>query len=379
MALTIVSQPPSIAGSNSPMIYDLYSDNNGSANHQYTLNVFIWKGTTGSIPALATYTLRKSPNSAGKALFDVSRLVREFITLSKVTDITASGASITNCDNDVVWVKGVASASWTGGSDTAVNSNIVLGTFGYSLYNSGTINTAVTGFPVQNSLKIHSTGRLSIPLFMSIADELVITDSSSNTKTFTPTTNTDSKQQVKLLNVSPSEFTTYGLDTSGTFTLEFKLSAAVVHTAYLEILCEAKYTPMQLIYINSNGMWDYMTFFKASTNTIEAKRTSYFNTNISYGDNTTAVSYSPEQGEQQAFLSNGYMSHVLNTGYVSESENARIKELLLSDRVIMHDGTDFYGVEVLSNSQTLKQGINEKVINYTISVKETARIINKVA
>ena len=78
------------------------------------------------------------------------------------------------------------------------------------------------------------------------------------------------------------------------------------------------------------------------------------------------------------YLSQGYMSHVLNTGYVDESEDVRIKQLLLSDSVVLYDGSKFIGVEVMSNSQVMQKHKNERVINYTIAVKETAGEINKV-
>ena len=298
--------------------------------------------------------------------------------MTKVSEVTDALVGNKNSEDDVYWVEGKASASWTAGSDTAVTGNIILATLGYSLFKDGAINSTLTGFPIQNNLKIHSTGKLSIPLFTTIADTLVITDSDSNTKTFTFTTNTNSRQQVRILNVSPDKFSGYGINTTGQFTLTYSLSSVVVHTAYLEILCEERYDPVQLIYINSMGMWDYMTFFKASSNTLEASRTMYKNNTLSYGDVSTAVSYSSENGQKIGYNSNGYMSHVLNTGYVDESEDVRIRELLLSDQVILYDQSNFIGVEIMSNSQLLQKGVNQKVMNYTISVKETGNVKNNV-
>lgn len=379
MALTIVAQPPSISLSKSPMIFDLHSADNTQTDHEYKLELFIWKGTKASIPASATYTLTKSPNSAGKAIFDVSRLVREYLELTKPSAVTASGYSVANAVDDCYWIKGKASSSWDGGSDAAVDGNIVLGTLGYSYFEDGAINGTLTGFPRQTNLKIHSTGKLSIPLFMTIADRLLITDDSSNTKDFDETADANnSNAQIKIVNVSPSKFSGYGLDTTGNYKLEFYLGLTKVHTAYLEILCEGKYDPVQLIYMNSMGMWDYMTFFKASTRTIEAKRTMYMNNTIDYGAEDSAVSYSSEDGQMTGFLGNGYMSHVLNTGFVDESEDVRIKELLLSDHVILYDQSKFKGVQVVSNSMALQKGVNDKAMNYTISIKETGSVINKV-
>ena len=377
MALTIVAQPPSIALANSPMLFDLHSADNAEAGHKYTLKVWIWNGTTASQPTDPTFTLTKSPNSAGKALFDVSRLVREKLEATKVSELVDTSTT-TNADDDVYWVQGKASATWDAGSDAEVDGNTILGTLGYSMYSDGAINATLTGFPLQNKLKIHTSSKLMLPVFTSIADELVITDSASATKTFSFTANTNTSSRLKFCNVSPSKFSGYGIATSGTYTITYKLSSSVVHTAYLEVVCEKKYDPMQLMYLSSNGSWSFMTFFKASTKTLDAQRTTYYNSVVDYGSSSVAASYSTEQGMRTGYLSQGYMTHVLNTGYVDESEDVRIKQLLLSDSVVLYDGSKFIGVEVVSNSQVMQKHKNERVINYTISVKETAGEINKV-
>jgi hypothetical protein len=104
----------------------------------------------------------------------------------------------------------------------------------------------------------------------------------------------------------------------------------------------------------------------------------YKNNTLAYGDSSTAVSYDSANGQKVGYNANGSMMHVLNTGYVDESEDVRIRELLLSDHVILYDQSKFIGVEVMSNSQLLQKGVNQKVMNYTISVKETGRIKNSV-
>jgi hypothetical protein len=126
------------------------------------------------------------------------------------------------------------------------------------------------------------------------------------------------------------------------------------------------------------GVWDYFTFYKASTETLNTEKTNYFNTSLSLGDDTTAVSYDRERGERRSHNANGYRSYSMNSGYVDEKEKERIEQLLLSERVILDTGSSIYAVEVTTSSQTMQKSINRKVINYTIEVRDAFRRINKV-
>jgi len=149
-------------------------------------------------------------------------------------------------------------------------------------------------------------------------------------------------------------------------------------TYTFELICEPKYQPMQLIYLNKMGVWDYFTFYKASTETINTTKTQYFNTSLTLGDSTTPVSYDRERGERRSNNANGYRSYLLNSGYVDESEKQRIEQLLMSERVILDTGSRIYAVEVTTSSQAMQKAINKKVINYTIEVRDAHRRINKV-
>ena len=420
--MSFVKQPESITYANSPILYDVYFSTNGNTNFKYNLAVTIWSGDISASGSGTTYNLSKSPNAAGKATFDVSKLVREFIVVTNPSDITEQWTEATY---DAVWVKAVLTATWTGGSESAVNSDTSMATRGYSYYITEEVNstndshsgaTFPTGFGtyvardqgileaygcINDSLlrdyeylyptggflptyaplryKTFEDGRLSLAIFTEFVDEIVLSDDNGNSVTILIGSGDTIGLRLKYLNLSVRMVRFYGLTPTNEYYLTtYKDGIQYASTYTFEIVCEPKYQPMQLIYLNKMGVWDYFTFYKASTETLNTTKTHYFNTSLSLGDSTTPVSYDRELGERRSHNANGYRSYVLNSGYVDESEKQRIEQLLLSERVILDTGSSIYAVEITTSSQSMQKAVNRKVINYTIEVRDAHRRINKV-
>lgn len=420
--MSFVYQPEEISYANSPILYDVYLSTNGNTNFKYNLAVTIWSGDISASGSGTTYNLSKSPNAAGKATFDVSKLVKEFIVVTNPSDITETW---TEAVYDAVWVKAVLTATWTGGSQSAINSNTSMATRGYSFYVTEEVNstndshtgeTFPTGFGTyvardqgileaygcinENLLrdyeylypsggflptyapltyKTFDDGRLSLAIFTQYIDEIVLTDDNGNSKTFLVGSGDTIGTRMKYLNLNVRMVRFYGLSPTNYYYLTTYKDGIQYASQYtFEIVCEPKYQPMQLIYLNKMGVWDYFTFYKASTETLNTEKTNYFNTSLSLGDDTTAVSYDRERGERRSHNANGYRSYSMNSGYVDEKEKERIEQLLLSERVILDTGSSIYAVEVTTSSQTMQKSINRKVINYTIEVRDAFRRINKV-
>lgn len=420
--MSFVKQPDSISYANSPILYDVYFSTNGNTNFKYNLEVTIWSGAQSASSSGTTYDLSKSPNAAGKAVFDVSKLVREFIVVTNPSDISDQW---TEADKDAVWVQAELSATWTGGSESAIDSNISMATRGYSFYVTEEVNstndshsgaTFPTGFgtyvardsgileaygcineallqpyeylypsggflPTYAPLKYKTfeDGRLSLAIFTEFVDEIVLTDDNSNSVTLLIGSGDTIALRLKYLNLAVRKVREYGLSPTNEYYLTAYKDGIQYASKYtFEIVCEPKYQPMQLIYLNKMGIWDYFTFFKASTETLNTEKQHYFNTSLTLGDSSTEVSYDREKGERRAYNANGYRKHVLNSGYVDEKEKQRIEQLLLSERVILDTGSSIYAVEVTTSSQALQKSVNRKVINYTIEVRDAHRRINKV-
>jgi hypothetical protein len=128
----------------------------------------------------------------------------------------------------------------------------------------------------------------------------------------------------------------------------------------IENVCEPKFIPFVVSFINSRGGFSYITFFKKSTIGNEVKGTDY---NL--------------QGLKQSLNINGTQNVKLNTGWVNEEIKQVIKELLLSEYVyLISADTITAGQAVVKTSSFIeKTNLNDKVINYEIDFELSTPLI----
>lgn len=142
-------------------------------------------------------------------------------------------------------------------------------------------------------------------------------------------------------------------------------------------LCEPKFTPIKLDFVNRYGGLQSMTFFKNSIQNIEAKGSEY-NTNTF----TTYPIYDTSLGQKRVYNKNGSKTIKCNSGWVNEAENENIKDILLSENLLLtyteEGATVTKAVTLKSSSQLLKTNLNEKVINYELEFEVASQLINNV-
>ena len=134
-----------------------------------------------------------------------------------------------------------------------------------------------------------------------------------------------------------------------------------------EELCEPKYTPITCTFINRYGGWQFLTFFKASMESIE---TDYKEFNML----PSSVDYNVLKGQKQRFNHQGKHSIKCNTGWVDENYFELIQDLLLSETVLLGGKPAL----VKSKSSEKKTSLNNKVINYEIEFEYNFGLINDV-
>ncbi len=132
----------------------------------------------------------------------------------------------------------------------------------------------------------------------------------------------------------------------------------------VEKICEPKYTINTIEFINRYGAWEHLHFFKASQDNFNTTSEQY---RKSLGTSSTSgFSYDSTDAMYKQFNTNGKKRTTLNTGFVEEQYKETIKDLMMSERVILNG----FPVSVVSNSMTLQKSINDKTISYTIEVEE---------
>ena len=134
-------------------------------------------------------------------------------------------------------------------------------------------------------------------------------------------------------------------------------------TLLVNKVCEAKYTMKQIIFLNRFGVWDTLNCFKASSDTFSVTKESY---KKATGSVSTSGVFTFDTDIKQDYNVNGTTQTTLNTGFVVEEYKEIIKELMMSEAVLL----DGVRVKVVTAQQTLQKHINDKMINYTLQLEE---------
>lgn len=141
----------------------------------------------------------------------------------------------------------------------------------------------------------------------------------------------------------------------------------VIYTIKIEAVDECKYTPVNCSYVNSYGGWQNLVFFKAQSNSINIKGSEYSLLQSN-------VNYNPLIGQRKTFNVNGTQTVKLNTGWINENYNELIKDLLMSETILL----DSVPVNIKTQSLTYKTSILDKNINYEIEFDYSNNLLNNI-
>jgi hypothetical protein len=171
----------------------------------------------------------------------------------------------------------------------------------------------------------------------------------------------------------------YTVPSSGWFTIprvsngltKLKIYNSALSTLYASWtftpICEPKYTPVVIDFINKYGAWQREFFFKASKTNIAIESNDY---NVMQ----TSTNYDVLQGQKRSFNTNGMETISVNSGYVNEDFSSNIKQLLTSERVLV----DNKPAICKTKSLELMKNINNHMINYSLEFEFAYNSINNV-
>ena len=129
--------------------------------------------------------------------------------------------------------------------------------------------------------------------------------------------------------------------------------------------CGGKYTPIDCDFVNRFGAWQRITFFKASRLSMKTSSKQY---NLMSAD----LDYNTSIGSSHAINLNGRESIKVNTGLVGENYASAIRELLLSETILLGGNP----VLVKTKGIDLPNHENVKQINYSIEFEYAFDLIN---
>ena len=394
MATNFEQAPEFLNGVRSPMIYTLKDPFTGKKGFQYVLDVFIWAGDPNTLPTTPKYTLKKPPLVNGLASFDISNLVKSEIQILpqpyNIKDVTEGGISILN----VACKAGYIDAT---GSDLAnTTSETVWATNGYYDYLEG-FNQSLQDYDLTDRTKylLRDDGNEIGCTFYdpNINVTKINYRSKNNLYTLNLSTyynilgNLNSPEKILYFPIGIANLTAYN-NTVGPFpSLTAVLNEGLISIGYdttvfeyikeVEILCEPKYQPITVYFVNKYGAWDWLNFMKRKD----------FKTTMNSGEYTTrasqylgnALTYNTDEGQIKRFNVDGSQFITMNTGYINEEAGDLVEQLLISENIIASiDGhaVNNRPLNIESKEVDYKLGVNEKLINYTITFKVAATLLN---
>lgn len=308
-----------------------------------SIELYIWNKNSTK-PSTPNYTLSKDIPSSNQPVlsWNISNYALEFIKPIKATEV-----SVPTEESDNTWCY-MQVVSYSDGVEVADETFVCLN--GYTNY-SGGFNQSTTDdiVPLVN-VDIKMLRGMNIPYINVFLDSNDYNWAGDVDNFFSATTD----GMWKL----PVDFDTYtfGIDGSPD---DFYF--------YSEEVCEPKYTPVTCTYINRYGGWQFLTFFKASSELID---TEYKEFNLM----PSGIDYDPYLGVNKVFNNQGKQSIKCNTGWVDENYFELIQDLLLSDTILIDDKP----VTIKSKSMDKKTYIKDKNINYTIEFQYAFGLINDI-
>jgi len=409
--MPIVS-PESLVGARSPIyITANYSSLAGSLT-DVEFEVYIWTGARNSRPASAQYTLFRDVFAGTDVSFDIAPMVREY--LSNAYENFDGGDIAYAPDGSVVWVQIDYEVNYvnkaqppqtindTGSSDIFEASN------GYHIFIEAANKEVNKGYASINVEKyIKSSGNEVVPVYLGkwgegydiywaykdrvVADGGTVEGGSacaniglhqveylgdSGYNVDLPITEADlqglqAEERIMLLPCGVSNLTEW-LDSVGeplTYIEYYDLNlkdkdGTTLDTRRFYPTCESKYTPSVMQFVNKNGVWESVTFFKRSEEEVSASGDNY---RKSIGSSSASgFTYSTTNPLYQRYNVNGRKRFTLNTGWVGEDYKDVMEQMMISERVML-DGVP---VNVSTQSLTLQKSVNDKNINYTVQVEE---------
>ena len=367
----------------SPFFIRTPQETNANLNY-FQINITVFGGLSSSTEVCddlyATYSLQKKPLGAENSVsFDISEIVNDHIEQIFTGTYASTKSSI--------WVTVATSARQADGTVIgSVTSNTYLAQEGFNKFKEG-VNYTTEPIAMLSSTYIqnHKGSTITIPVNAERVTQVEWRNGTSVRETDTFTDNGNQNQKIQ-----------FALFTAGTFLDNALITydSGSTTTITLEQVEECKYPVNKITFVNRWGALQDLFFFKKSTENLEATRET-FNRSIfearsvqldppeTPGDacqeSLTFNTYSTTAHAKKTFNANATESIVLNTGFVNELMNPYFEELMVSEYIWLTDSSaNIFPVNLKESSFAKKTGLNDRLINYTMSFDKSFSLVNNI-
>ena len=337
-----------------------------------TLKLWIYSGNFGSKdPENPTYTLQKDklPSESG-ITFDIAELVKDYIEIRFTGDYTTIQQSAF-VEYELTRVFDDLSESTLIGDFVAYN--------GYGDFEEG-VNPELNPVLLQSNTTIYvPEGELPrVPILRS-------TNGAALVEYYTGGVLVNTETQGMVIEYITADLDNYTADTEllnadvsilttaiGTGIAEYEGADKMIivatngttTTVNVNYICEPKYTPYKVTFLNKFGVLQDLWFFKKRTDNLNVTKESYKRNTIDIGAND--VSYSRYKSTKELYNINSDRSFTMNTGFVIEDFNEVIRQLLMTENAWISENNEVYPIVPKTSSLDYKTQLNDKLINFTI-------------
>ena len=287
-----------------------------------------------TIDGTLRYTILKNATS-NRTVFEIASLAKDYYTANY------GGSTGSNFDTVAIsYVITTYTAVDGGGTATAQSAVTHTGFYGYTEFWSG-VNQDID----PDDFELTNTGG-SIQLYLPDNTAGFAWDMNSGTKDKTAISTTDT----------------------------VVTSASGNYRWVINRICSAKYSPIQMRFINKNGAPQDHYFFLKSVENINTSSETFKRNIFTY----SSSNYDVKSHQVQTFNKTGKKRFTLNTNYMIEAYNAVMEDILLSEYVWIYFNSQWHPVVVTTSSLTKKTSLNDKLIQYTLEVEDANDIINNI-
>ena len=319
------------------------------------IDLYIWEGLITNQPTTPQYEINKSRiDTHNNITVEIGELVRDYLEVSFNDDYLSQTR----------WVRAVVEYFTQADEPYTYNNPQVfdyVATDGYGYFEDGT-NPELSRHALISADNIYlpenTIGKL--PIFAEGVGKVTI--DSVDTEI---TDNGNTNQKIQYVTIPQNSGTIQVYDTD---------DSTLLKTIKVTNICEPKFTPYKITFLNKYGAFQDLYFFKKSMESTNVSDETFKRNTIA---NSTA-SYNTYEGQKQRYNINSNTTLNLNTGFISEDMNQTIEELFFTENVwIRYEGKT---LPVIPKTKALqyKTSLNDKLINYTVDFDFAFDKINNV-
>lgn len=320
------------------------------------MNLYIYEGTVGSYADTdLKYTLEKSIiQNETNIVLEIAELVRDYIDIEFDNDYTCNAVWATA----VVYYYDIQGNLYDYSNPQSF-SYLALDGYGYF---EDEINPELERHALMTSNNIYLPENTAgkFPIFAEGVGKVTI--DSTDTE-ITDSGSSNQKVQYITIPADSSEIKVYDTDDS-----------TLLKTVTVTNICEPKFTPYKVTFVNKYGAFQDLYFFKKTTESFDVTSETFKTNTI----NSATVTYPTNATHRQLYNVNAKTKITLNTGFIKEDMNSAIEELMITENAwIRWEGKTLPIIPQTKNMQ-FKTSLNDKLINYSIDFEFGFNKINNV-